>query len=55
MAAELWAEVNKGIDTFYPKATAAFRQDFQQLGDISKSPDQLIAIIQRLIDQLQKA
>jgi hypothetical protein len=55
MAAELWAEVNKGIDSFYPNATAAFRKDFQQLGDISKSPDELRAIIQRLIDHLQKA
>jgi hypothetical protein len=55
MAAELWKEVNKAIDSFYPKATAAFRQDFQQLGDTSKSPDELMGIIQRLIDQLQKA
>jgi len=55
MAAELWADVNKRIDSFYPNATTAFRQDFQQLGDASKSPDELMSIIQRLIDQLQKA
>jgi hypothetical protein len=55
MAAELWTKVNKGINSFYPAATAVFRQDFQQLGDVSKSPDELKAIIQRLIDHLQKA
>jgi len=55
MAAQLWAEVNKSIDSFYPNRTAAFRIDFQKLGDISTSPDELKAIIQRLIDQLQKA
>jgi hypothetical protein len=55
MAAELWEEMNKGLDCFYPNLTAAFRQDFQQLNDTSKSPDELIALIQKMLDQLQKA
>ena len=55
MAAELWQEVNKDFDHFYPNTTPAFRQGFQQLGDSSKSPEELMAAIQKLIDQLQKA
>lgn len=55
MAAQLWAEVNKDFDRFFAITTPAFRQDFEQLGDSSKSPEELIAVIQRLIDQLQKA
>jgi len=55
LAAELWAEVNKDIDSFFPNATTTFREEFQQLGDASKTPAALMAIIQKLIDQLQKA
>jgi hypothetical protein len=55
MAAELWAEMNGQINTFYPLATAAFRQDFQRLGDTSISPNDLRATIQRLIERLQEA
>jgi len=55
IAAELWAEMTGQIDTFYPHATAAFRQDFQQLGDTSISPNDLRATVQRLIDFLQEA
>jgi len=55
IAAELWTEMNGQIDTFYPHATAAFRQDFQRLGDTSISPNDLRGTIQRLIDCLQEA
>jgi hypothetical protein len=55
MAAELWEEVRRDMAKFYPDATAAFRADFEQLGDVSKSHDELRAVIQKLIDQLQKA
>lgn len=39
----------------YPGATATFRADFEQLGDVSTNHDELRAVIQRLIEQLQKA
>ena len=54
MAAELWEEVKSNIDKFYPNATAAFRQGFEELGDPSKSADELVAVTQRLIEQLQR-
>jgi hypothetical protein len=43
------------MTTLYPDATTAFRADFEQLGDVSKSPDQLRAVVQKLIEQPQKA
>lgn len=55
MAAELWGEVNKDFDRFFPNSIPTFRDGFQQLGDSSKSPEELIAVVQKLIDQLQKA
>jgi len=55
IAAELWEEVKKDMGRFYPNSTAAFRQDFEQLGDSSKTPNELLAIVLKLIDQLQKA
>jgi hypothetical protein len=55
MAAELWAEVSKDLARFYPDATTAFQADFEQLGDVSKSPDELRAVLHNLIAQMQKA
>jgi len=55
MAAALWGEMKKDIERFYPKATATFRQDFEQLGDASKTPNELVALVQKMIDHLQKA
>lgn len=55
MAAELWEEVKRDLAKFYPNATALFRADFEQLGDGSKSHDDLVALALKLIDQLQKA
>ncbi len=52
MAAELWGEVNKGFDRFFPNATPAFRKSFRELGDSSKSPKELGSTIQKLIDRL---
>lgn len=54
MAAELWEEVWKDFVKFYPNATISFRQAFEQLGDASKSPGELMSLIQKLIDELQK-
>jgi hypothetical protein len=55
MAAELWDQVRTDFDKFYPNANTVFRQAFEQLGDASKSPDDLRSIVQKLIDELQKA
>jgi hypothetical protein len=54
MAAELWEEVRRDMAKFYPDATAAFRADFEQLGDVSKSHDELsfIAVITDLQPQV---
>jgi hypothetical protein len=54
MAAELWEEVRRDFPKFYPDANATFRQDFDQLGDTAKNPEDLRSIVQRLVDQLQK-
>jgi hypothetical protein len=55
MAKELWAEMMKDLSKFYPAATSAFTAEFEQLGDTSKSGDELRVIVQRLIEHLQKA
>ena len=54
MAEELWKEVLGNFDTFYPAADAAFREEFEKLGDLSKTPSELIAAVLKLIQQLQK-
>ena len=55
MAQELWKEMNADLTKFYPAVTPSFASDFQLLGDTSKSPDDLRAALQRLVEQLQKA
>ena len=55
MAAELWTEVSADLAKFLPGSTSAFQQDFAKLGDSSKSPDELLPIIQNLIEHLQKS
>lgn len=55
LAAELWEEVRTNMAEFYPKASTAFIADFEKLGDTAKTSDELIAIIQNLIEQLQRA
>ena len=53
MALELWKQVNGDFTSFYPNSSAAFKQEFELLGDASKNPAQLRVIIQKLIGQLQ--
>jgi hypothetical protein len=55
MAKELWTEMVKDLRKFYPTATSEFTSNFQQLGDTSKSADEICAVVQKLIEQLQKA
>lgn len=55
MAKELWGEMVKDLSKFYPDATSSFIEDYQLLGDTSKSPDEIRRIVQRIIDHLQKA
>ena len=54
MAAELWKEVNSSMQNYFPGASAAFRADFQKLGDPSTSTSELLSVVQRMIDQIQR-
>jgi len=51
---ELWKEVKENFELYYPNASLAFRRDFEQLGDKSKDSDELLALVRRIVDQLQK-
>jgi Sir2- and TIR-associating SLOG family/SIR2-like domain len=55
MAQELWKEMNADLAKYYPAVPASFSADFGLLGDTSKTPDELRAITQRLVEHLQKA
>jgi hypothetical protein len=52
---ELWEGMNKVLTKFYPGESPAFTADFATLGNTTKTGDELIASIQRLVGQLQKA
>jgi hypothetical protein len=52
---ELWEGMNKVLTKFYPGESPAFTADFLSLGNTTKTGDELIASIQRLVGQLQKA
>jgi len=54
MAETLWKEVLSNVAKFYPDADSDFRRQFESLGDSSKRPDELLPIIQKLIEHLQK-
>lgn len=53
MAAELWNEVWNDFERFIPNVNVAFRNDFEKLSGTSKSPSELLSIIEHLIQQLQ--
>jgi hypothetical protein len=54
MAEELWKEVTGNLPKYFPGASANFQADFQKLGDPSTGPDELLQILQRLIEQVQR-
>jgi hypothetical protein len=54
MAETLWTEVWGDFAKFFPAANDDFRQDFEKLGDSSKPSTELLAIIENLIQQLQR-
>ncbi len=54
MAEELWKEVSADLMKFIPAANAEFEKDFALLGDVTLSPDDLLPIISKLINYLQK-
>ncbi len=54
MAAELWKEVSGNMAKYFPDANATFQKNFEKLGDASTSPDDLLPIIQRLVEHLQR-
>jgi hypothetical protein len=55
MARELWEEMNKDLTKFYPAAPPTFKTDFASLGDTAKTADELIAVVHRLVEHVQKA
>jgi len=55
MAEALWKDVWSDFVKFYPNANDKFRQDFEILGDSAKRPDELLPIIHKLINDLQKS
>lgn len=54
MAHALWTEMRADLSKYYPSASAEFSTDFQQLGDASKTSDELRATLQRLVEYLQR-
>ena len=55
MAGQLWEAMNRDLTKFYPAASPEFTADFGSLGDTTKTGDELLAILQRLVQHLQKA
>ena len=54
MAKLFWNEVWTNFNKFYPNVSKDFRKQFKNLGDSSKRPEELLVIIQKLIEFLQK-
>jgi hypothetical protein len=54
MAAELWKEVNADMAKYFPDATAVFKKDFETIGNASVGPDDLLPVIHRMVEHLQK-
>ena len=54
MAEELWKEVSANLKNYIPSADKEFEADFVLLGDASRPPDELLPIIYRLTEYLQK-
>lgn len=54
MAEELWKEVSADLKRFIPAASSEFEADFARLGDGSLEPNELLAIISKLIKNIQK-
>jgi SLOG family protein/SIR2-like protein len=54
MAEMLFNEVLSNFVKFYPDTDTDFRREFERLGDSSKPPDELLPIIQKVIEHIQK-
>lgn len=54
MAKELWSLVRNDFPKYFPNADTYFRQEFDQLDEASRPPDELRAFVMDLIHQLQK-
>jgi hypothetical protein len=54
IAQEIWQEMWNDFDRFYPGSNSRFRDGFEKLGDVSRSPDELIAVTNQLIEHLQR-
>ena len=54
MAETLWKEVLGNFAKYFSDGEADFRRDFESLGDSSKNPSELLTVVERLIEHLQK-
>jgi hypothetical protein len=54
MAEELWKEVWGNFANYYPDADPEFREEFEKLGDSSKTAAELLVAVLKLIGLLQK-
>jgi hypothetical protein len=54
MARELWKEVDRRFDHFFPKATAAVRRSFKAIGNAKTTPAKLQEDIHKIVHHLQK-
>jgi hypothetical protein len=55
MAGELWAEMNKNLDAYYPKASVDLKNAFAILNDSSKLPTEHINTILKILEILKKS
>lgn len=55
MAQQIWQEVWNDFDKFYRGASSGFRDEFEKLGDPAKSPDEVLLILEKLLESLQRA
>lgn len=54
VAKELWAEVDAGLDRFYPGHSKDFAENFGQLGDTTLEPDILLESVLKLLDKITR-
>ena len=54
MAHDLWHEVSTNFARYYPSADAAFRQNFDKIGNPATPADQVLTALQQLIHDLQR-
>ncbi|WP_413528008.1 SIR2 family protein [Rahnella inusitata] len=52
MAKELWNEVRISFESFYPDSSGKLKECFEDLGKITKNPNEIISSVVNFLDQL---